>query len=107
VPNKLAVIGFELDPSGRPAGSTPDDSLRCAVERDIELLAEIEHGRFTSERLLSGWTSGVRDPARFLSPHLRPWSELDEETREYDREVVRDLPWVLASHGLHARRLER
>jgi hypothetical protein len=92
IPTKLAAVGLRLDGT---VGRRPDpELLRRLVER-TEDLAELEHGRYTAERLLSGWTSGVRDPARFLSPYLQPWTELSEEAKEYDREVVRDLPAVL------------
>jgi hypothetical protein len=92
IPTKLAAVGLRLDGT---AGRRPDpELLRMLLER-TEDLAELEHGRYTAERLLSGWTSGVRDPARFLSPYLQPWTELSEEAKEYDREVVRDLPAVL------------
>jgi hypothetical protein len=100
IPAKLAAVGLRLDDDPTAAA----DSAVAAVLRDhTELLAELEHGRYTAERLLMGWTNGVRDPARFLSPHLQPWTELDEEAKEYDREVVRDLPEVLARHGLAIR----
>jgi hypothetical protein len=64
------------------------------------LLAEMEHGRFTVERLLSGWARGSRDPGRFLSPYLRPWEDLDNGTKQYDVEVIQDLPVVLTEVGL-------
>jgi hypothetical protein len=97
IPAKLAAVGLRLDESGA-AASVPE--LGRILADQIELLAELEHGRYTAERLAAGWTNGVRNPARFLSPHLHPWTELDEETKEYDREVVRDLPAVLAAYGV-------
>jgi hypothetical protein len=97
IPNKLAVVGLQLRAfaeGGRlwPPG-WPDDSK-------LWLLAEMEHGRFTVERLLSGWALGSRDPGRFLTPDLRPWHDLDDATREYDCELIRDLPEVLTEVGL-------
>jgi voltage-gated potassium channel Kch len=102
IPAKLTVLGLELVP--RPRGPV-DPAFADLVDRNIDLLAELEHGRFTAERLLLGWTRGVRDPARFVSPHLVPWQQLSEEAKEYDREVMRDLPSVLAEHGLGVRPL--
>ncbi len=98
VPNKLAVIGLRLAPAA--ADSAVD--LSRAVDEHIALLAEQEHGRFTAERLTSGWTSGVRDPARFMTPHLKRWTALDREAKRYDREVVRDLMTALGEQGLAA-----
>jgi hypothetical protein len=97
IPNKLAAVGLELralaeDGEGWPPG-WPEDS-------ELQLLAEMEHGRFTVERLLSGWARGSRDPGRFLSPYLRPWRDLDDATKQYDCEVIRDLPEVLTELDL-------
>ena len=78
VPNKLAVIGLRLAPAA--ADSAVD--LSGALDEHIALLAEQEHGRFTAERLTSGWTSGVTcTPARFMTPHLKRWTALDREAR--------------------------
>lgn len=58
----------------------------------IEALAEAEHRRWSTERLLAGWVpagESERDNARRLHPDLRPWAELGEEAREKDREAVR------------------
>ncbi len=87
IPDKLAALGLRL------AHADEDgvvDVLKV-VKDNLELLAEQEHGRFTAERLTSGWTGGVRDPARFMSPHLKPWEQIDEEAKEYDREVLQDV----------------
>jgi hypothetical protein len=102
IPAKLAVLGLRLDT--RRAGA-PDEALTRTFDGRIEELAELEHGRFTAERLLSGWAGGVRDPARFVSPHLRPWTELHEEAKEFDREAMRDLPPLLSHQGLGVRPL--
>ncbi len=102
IPNKLAAVGLRLDEDGGTAAG----DLAQLLQSRIELLAELEHGRWSAERLLSGWTGGVRDPARFLSPYLQPWDELSDEAKEYDRETVRDLPAVLTAQGLGVRPLD-
>jgi voltage-gated potassium channel Kch len=102
IPAKLAVLDVEL--VDRPVGP-PDVRFVELVERNLDLLAELEHGRYTAERLLSGWTRGVRDPARFISPHLVPWQHLSTEAKEYDRELMVHLPEVLAKQGLGVRPL--
>ncbi|MGH3766076.1 MAG: hypothetical protein ACRDTX_13165 [Pseudonocardiaceae bacterium] len=97
IPNKLAAVGLQLravaEGGGHWAPGWPGNS-------ELRLLAEMEHGRFTVERLLSGWALGSRDPGRFLSPYLRPWGDLDETVKQYDYEVIRDLPEVLAEFDL-------
>lgn len=49
--------------------------------RDVvafELLAEMEHGRFVSERVAAGWRSGDRSIALKRSASLVPWTRLHE-----------------------------
>jgi hypothetical protein len=44
----------------------------------------------------------MRNPARFVTPSLLPWTEFADDVKEFDSEVVRDAPVVLARHGLGA-----
>jgi len=90
IPNKLATIGKRLARQGAP--------LRLDDEQ-IELLAEIEHGRWNVERLRGGWQLGEREVTRLVSSYLKPWAELDDEAREFDREAVRNLAPALAEAG--------
>ena len=97
---KLRRIGCVAVPdgaAGEPAAFTP---------AEIEEMAEIEHGRWTAERLLGGWTWGeTRDPARRRSPYLVRWRDLPHEIQEIDRQAVRRIPDVLATVGLSVRRV--
>jgi hypothetical protein len=97
IPNKLAAIGLQLRALAEGGGRWPPG---WPGNSEVQLLAEMEHGRFTVERLMSGWALGSRDPGRFLSPYLRPWEDLDDAVKQYDCEVIRDLPDVLAEVGL-------
>lgn len=98
IPDKLASLGLRLACPGEELGGAVD--VLEVVKENLELLAEQEHGRFTAERLTSGWTGGVRDPARFMSPHLKPWEEIDEEAKEYDREVLHDVFTAMTEAGV-------
>jgi hypothetical protein len=64
---------------------------------EVEFLAEKEHDRWVKEREAKGWKLGDRDDGRKRSPYMRPWSEISESVREYDRQQVRVLPRILAS----------
>jgi hypothetical protein len=90
IPNKLAAIGKRLDSS--------DERLELD-EQQIELLAEIEHGRWNVERLRGGWQLGEREVSRLVSSYLQPWADLDEEAKEFDREAVRNIAPALAAAG--------
>jgi ppGpp synthetase/RelA/SpoT-type nucleotidyltranferase len=76
-------------------------------KKEIELMAEMEHGRWNVERLRGGWKIGPRDPANKRSPYLVPWSELTEEVRQWDRDSVIAFPEVLKKAGLEIYRLPR
>jgi ppGpp synthetase/RelA/SpoT-type nucleotidyltranferase len=97
---KLRRIGCVAVPKGtpgEPAVFTP---------AKIEEMAEMEHGRWTAERLLAGWTWGeTRDPDLKRSPFLVRWEDLPPKIQEIDRDAVRRIPEVLAKVGLSVRRM--
>jgi hypothetical protein len=64
-------------------------------------MAEMEHGRWNVERLINGWKSAdKRDIIKKTSPYLVGWSELPEDTKEWNRELMRKIPEFLAKVGL-------
>jgi hypothetical protein len=72
---------------------------------EVELLAEMEHGRWNAERLLKGWTWGEKkDLAKKTSPYLMGWDALPEKIKDLDRDTVRKIPAFLAKIGLEVRR---
>lgn len=83
-----------------------DEPLFSFTPEEVEALARSEHRRFVEERERQGWryAPGPKDPSRKLSPYLIPWEELDEPTRELDRNVVRLLPALLARVGFRIQR---
>lgn len=83
-------------------GQPPD----LFTEAEVDQLGELEHERWTAERLEAGWRAGPRDAGHRTTPYLVSWEELDEEVREVDRRFVRALPAVLADAGLVLRRTQ-
>lgn len=94
---KLRSLGF---------GTTPPERL---TKEQIELMAEVEHNRWNMEKLLLGYRKPTpaeeilcQDKAvrkeyknkRFVHTDIRPFCELDEETKEYDRCISECLPLV-------------
>jgi hypothetical protein len=80
---KLQAIGCYS--SAEPGG----ESFENWDRETVELLAQMEHARWTAERRLEGWKfASVQDgapdglKARKLSPLLIDWDKLDEGTRE-------------------------
>jgi hypothetical protein len=79
-------------------GESP--TIHVFSNEQIEILAEMEHGRWVVERLLAGWTYGqIRDDQRKIRPQLISWADLPEAEREKDRESVRKTPQKLADAG--------
>jgi len=70
-------------------------------EETVHRMGEMEHGRWTVERLRSDWRYGpVKDDTKRISPYLVPWKELPDYAREWDCEFVRKWPELLAEAGL-------
>ena len=95
---KLRSLGF---------GATPPMRL---TKGQIELLAEAEHKRWNMEKLLLGYRKPTpeeellcRDKAvrkeykekRFIHTDIRPYCELAEGTKDYDRCISECLPLVV------------
>jgi ppGpp synthetase/RelA/SpoT-type nucleotidyltranferase len=95
----LERAGFLVESAavpGKPLKLKPDE---------IELMAEMEHGRWVVERLQQGWRYGeVRDTQNKLHPDLVGWEKLPDGVREWDRNAVRKWPKLLAESGLSLRR---
>ncbi|MBI2837262.1 MAG: hypothetical protein HYX75_03045 [Acidobacteria bacterium] len=100
---KLHEVGYDVS---TVVGRKP--KLVRFSKAEIERLAQMEHGRWNAERLLSGFKRGEkRDPVKKTSPYLVSWSELPDEVKEWDRAAVRAIPELLASAGYQIRRLRR
>jgi voltage-gated potassium channel Kch len=98
---KLAAIGHTIGPL-----LDWDTAQQPFSAREVEKMACLEHVRWVTERRRAGWRPGPRDPRRRTTPYLVPWGLLSEEVRDQDRIFVRQLPRLLASVGLQARRRE-
>jgi hypothetical protein len=99
IKNKLAMIRLRI-----VLKSEGGRKLELTVE-EVELLAEMEHGRYVVERLQAGWQQGDRDANRRLSPYFKPWDDLGKE-KESDREAVRRIAGALDSLGYGVTELE-
>ena len=95
VGRKLAMIGCLISPRHADA---PQFVFQPS---ELEFLAELEHERWTADRLRTGWTWGPRrDDAARAHPSLVPWSELSEGERDKDRAAILTITPILADAGL-------
>jgi hypothetical protein len=89
---KLRRIGCGLRPI---SGCEPAPVI--FTPEQVEIMAEMEHERWNTERRLAGWVYGeVRDVAHNVSPYLAPYADLTDDVKEWDRQAVRAIPEILA-----------
>jgi hypothetical protein len=88
---KLAVLGLRLVPKGSARVSTADLPSVESVPQDLrESIAITEHNRWMAERLLAGWSLGVRaKPENKRRHQFVPWEMLSKSIeQEKDRSQV-------------------
>jgi hypothetical protein len=99
----LEAAGFG---TRKPDGRTPV-VFTGFTGAEIDLMAQLEHGRWVIERLRDGWRPGPRDDGKKLHNCLVAWSNeevLTEEIKHYDRLAVSSFPQILAKAGLEVYR---
>jgi hypothetical protein len=88
------------------AEAAGDEKILELTEQEIELLSEMEHGRWNVERLQDGWRYGEkRDTEKKLHPSLIGWKTLPDEIKEWDRSAVRKWPQMMADAGFRVSRV--
>ncbi len=76
-------------------------------ENGIQILAEMEHGRWNVERLSRGWRFNPhKDISRKLSPYLVAWEQVPPNIQKYDVDAIRGLPAKLREVGLELEKIE-
>ncbi|MEQ1905085.1 MAG: RyR domain-containing protein, partial [Pirellulaceae bacterium] len=116
IPNKLSFLGLAFESVATPHYKLAkdnrivfDDAIKVAGEimskeiiiyKNLEILAEMEHERWVSEKLQSGWRyAQSRDDSKKLHTDLVPWVNLPDPTKAYDRNTIKAIPDVLANAG--------
>lgn len=95
----LEAAGFVV----RKAEGMPN--LLDFSDGEVELMAEMEHGRWNVERLRDGWCPGKpRDDAKKIHDCIVSWNALPPEIKQYDYTAVRTFPEILAKAGLEVYR---
>jgi voltage-gated potassium channel Kch len=99
IATKLEAVGCHIV----PLTALEADSFSF-TPAEVERLAEMEHERWLAERRRQGWTLGARNTLKKTNPNLVSWAELDEPSREMNRNSVRRLPFFLNRAGFTAHR---
>ena len=78
----------------RHPGLTPEEYAKWQ-----EMLAEAEHRRWMAERTVCGFRQATgnekKDKAMRIHTDIVPYDELDEKTKNYDRNVVNTAPLLV------------
>ena len=93
---KLEMMDWEMRRQGSPG------EMITEIPADVvETLARVEHEQWIQERKGSGWVFGkTKNVANKISPYLVPYHQLPEETKELDRDTIRNIPDLLAMIGM-------
>lgn len=96
IATKLLAIGYRIKPV-RPGFEALTLHLN---DNEIEVMASIEHSRWSWDKRLNGWIFGsVKDIRKKTHPGLIPYEQLSEPEKEKDRELVRLIPALLQDIG--------
>jgi hypothetical protein len=95
LPDRLARVGGTIAPRDGDNGTEIPAGM-------LDRLARAEHDLWEAVRVELGWRYGpVRDDARRLHPLIGvAWEDVPEIEKEKDRDVIRNLPQILAEFGL-------
>ena len=89
----LTANGFRLVANTDPESAT--NAIEAFNDDMVEVMSLQEHNRWWVERVLAGWTEGLRDDLRLTHPNIVTFDQLDEETKEFDRKAIRTMPRLL------------
>jgi hypothetical protein len=96
----LTLVGCSYD-----AGDTPFPSVRQFEANEIEILAEQAHIVWMESKIADGWVYGtIKDSVKKTHLLLIPWSQLPEEEKQKDRDIVMQIIPLLESIGLRVYR---
>jgi hypothetical protein len=102
IPEKLILAGYVMRParSNEPPFEFPGEEL--------DLLAESEHDRWMQAKLQAGWRHAPQtDKSKKLHQALVDWENLPEQEKEKDRQIVRNIPLVLARAGYAVQKVRK
>ncbi|KAI7569367.1 hypothetical protein KC319_g4566 [Hortaea werneckii] len=104
IPRKLRAMDcFMLNDTTRGAPLIPVPQFS---EDELDILSEMEHERFNSERLQRQWRMGPRNSKQRTTPFLVPWRDLTQEWKDVDRVMVECVPAILEKAGWRIYRME-
>jgi hypothetical protein len=104
IPNKLRAVGCGFEPP--PQGKEPE--LFAFMVEEMNVMARLEHERWTQERLREGWRLGEKKISEAkITPYLIPFDELPPDVQKWDLDAVRAIPDLVRRAGFNIYRLRK
>jgi hypothetical protein len=98
IPEILAVVGCRLAPG--KATAREKLAVGALLERNLDVLAQMEHDGWQEQKRKEGWTYGpVRQDDRRKHNLLIPFDRLPEVEKNKDRQSIRDYPELVGRAG--------
>lgn len=98
IAEQLRAVGLRVVEQGQiPEGTSAVDEL---TPEQVEIMAEMEHGRWYVQKCFSGWRFGPKKDEQLRThPDLIAWERLAEKERDKDRHYARRIPSLLSEQG--------
>ncbi|HVH95807.1 MAG TPA: RyR domain-containing protein, partial [Bacillus sp. (in: firmicutes)] len=101
IPGALNKIGYELI-----SVNEQPESIKFS-DKEVEILAEYEHKRFSLEKKEAGWKFGIEyDEDKKTDPMLVSWDSLDKHYQNHIIESIKAWPEILAKSNLKIEKLK-
>ena len=100
---KISILGYTVNINNSTAAnnSTCWSQIYKIVNRNLETLSELEHNRWWAIMLGNGYQFGYkRDIILKTHPDMKPYSELDETTKQKDRDMILNCLSLFQKIGL-------
>ena len=93
---------YSINPKLRSLGINENNECPELTEKQIEIIAQVEHNRWNVEKLLLGYRKPDQQEARemsrnelklrFIHPDIVPYDELSTASKDYDRAIAAGIP---------------
>lgn len=75
------------------------EKIKSIDTESLEVLSEMEHNRWWAHMALSGWRlAEKRDDSRKLHTDLKPYEDLPDEVKQYDRNTILNIPNLIEKY---------
>ena len=101
IPGALNKIGYEII-----SVNEQPESIKFS-DKEVEILAEYEHKRFSLEKKEAGWKFGIEyDEDKKTDPMLVSWDSLDGNDQNHIIESIQAWPEILAKSNFEIEKLK-